>query len=517
MTNTTKSHALHLVKGLLVTQIIWIKEMQPGMPVNHLTITPDYIHELLDAVPAGIVVTKQSGEISYLNAESERLFGYRKTELIGQSIDILLPDRISQDHAKLRQTYLNNPSPRYMGAGRDLYGRRQDGSEFPLEIGLRPLNTQSNGNAEQFIVATIVDISQRKQLEERLSIVIDASPYGNLLIDEQGLIQLTNPSLLRLFGYTQDELLGQSMDLLLPERYRDGHDKLRHSYLKYPSLRPMGLGRDLTGRHKNGSEIPIEIGLSPIKTDTGILTLAVITDISASKRMELGLKQANAHLEEFTYVASHDLKSPLRGISDLVEWINEDLGDEIPPNVSKNIERIKVRIGRMEQLINDLLLYARAGKRAKESSSIDVPELIKGIIELHPISPDFTIQIDINIAQIQAARTPLETVLRNLFNNALKHHDGQNPQITLSAEASGSYCLFKVSDNGPGIPDAARERVFRLFQRLASDNQGSGIGLALAKRLTESHGGQIQLFTNEKRGCSFHVWWPRFARKDIDE
>ncbi len=476
---------------------------------------PLYIKELLDAVPAGIIVTHQDGRINYVNAEAERLFGYTRDELIDRSIDLLLPDRFNHNHAQLRQSYVDNPSIRYMGAGRDLYGKRKDNSEFPLEIGLRSLTADS----EQFIVATIVNITRRKQLDERLAKVIEASPYGKLLVDERGIIQLINPSLLQLFGYSKEELLGKSMDILLPERYRAGHEKLRAGYVKSPSLRPMGLGRDLTGRHKSGTEIPIEIGLSPVESDAGNLTLAVVTDISERKRLELNLKQANAHLEEFTYVASHDLKSPLRGISDLVEWIHEDLVNTAPESVTKNIERIKVRIGRMERLIDDLLLYARAGKRAKESAAVDVPALIGGMIEMHPIPATFHILQDVRINEIYAAKTPLETVLRNLFNNALKHHSGINPTITISAEASGSYCLFKVIDNGPGIPKAAQERVFRLFQTLSSNEaSGSGIGLALAKRLTESHGGQIELISNsEHKGCSFHVWWPRFARKDIDE
>ncbi|HSX50983.1 MAG TPA: PAS domain-containing sensor histidine kinase [Cellvibrio sp.] len=491
------------------------------------TAQPGYVRELLDAVPAGIIVTHQDGRISYLNAEAERLFGYPRNELLNQSIDVLLPDRFSGHHASLRQSYIDQPSTRYMGAGRDLYGKRKDKSEFPLEIGLRSLTA----DGEQLIVATIVNITRRKQLEERLAKVIEASPYGQLLVDERGIIQLINPSLLTLFGYTKEELLGKSMDILLPERYREGHEKLRAGYVQKPSLRAMGLGRDLTGRHKSGTEIPIEIGLSPVESDAGSLTLAVVTDISERKRLELNLKQANAHLEEFTYVASHDLKSPLRGISDLVEWIKEDLAGQAPEAVGKNIDRIKVRIGRMERLIEDLLLYARAGKRAKESTPINVEALITEIIEMHPVPANFTIQQDIRISEIYAAKIPLETVLRNLFNNALKHHTGIDPRITISAEASGSYCLFKVSDNGPGIPAAAQERVFRLFQTLNnSPASGSGIGLALAKRLTESHGGQIELVstnqadspstnpsTNQSSGCSFHVWWPRFARKDIDE
>lgn len=471
--------------------------------------------ELLDAVPAGILVATKEGAITYANVEAARLFGYEHNELINTSIDKLVPQRFIQNHAQHRHDYSQNPTSRNMGAGRELFGLRKDGSEFPLEIGLRPLTTET----EQLIVATIVDISSRKRAEARFEKVIEASPYGKLLVDEHGIIQLVNSSLLRVFGYTTDELLGNSMDILLPERYREMHKPLREEYTRNPSLRAMGFGRDLTGRHKNGTEIPIEIGLNPIASDKGTLILAVITDITERKKLELNLQQANAHLEEFTYVASHDLKSPLRGISDLIDWIKEDLGDKAPESVTNNIGRIKVRINRMERLIDDLLIYARAGKRSKEAMIFDVAALIAGIIELHPVPPEFTIAQNIHIQLIHAAKTPLETVLRNLFNNALKHHQGEHPCIELSAEASGNYCLFTVKDNGPGIPEAAQERVFRLFQTLGnSKGEGNGIGLALAKRLTESHGGKIELSNNSNEpGCCFKVWWPRFARRDIDE
>ena len=474
----------------------------------------DFMQELLDTIPTGIIVASNSGLMTYVNAESERLFGYTRAELLGESIDILLPDRLNKDHARLRQSYMDAPTTRHMGAGRDLYGRRKNGTEFPLEVGLRPLIK----NQEQFVVATIVDISKRKQLEARFAKVIEASPYGQLLVDEHGIIQMINPSLLNLFGYTKEELLGQSMNILLPERYRDNHDKLREGYVQQPSLRPMGLGRDLTGRHKNGTEIPIEIGLSPVDADKGIFTLAVVTDISERKRLELSLQQANAHMEEFTYVASHDLKSPLRGIADLVEWLSEDLPSDASDSVRKNIERIRVRIGRMEKLVEDLLLYARAGKRAKEAFPINVEELIRSIIDMHPIPDGFDIQVQVNLHQIIAARTPLETVLRNLFSNALKHHDGQAPQITFRVESNGSFALFVVKDNGPGIPEAAQERIFRLFQTLSHTDSSSGIGLAIAKRMTETHGGQIQVVsTDGQRGAEFHILWPRFPRKDIVE
>jgi len=478
-------------------------------------ITSDFTSSLLDAVPAGIIVSKANGEICYLNAESERLFRYTKEELLGKSIDLLLPERFSHGHAKLRQSYVDNPTPRYMGIGRELFGLRKDNTEFPLEIGLRPIHS----DGEQLVISTIVDITARKQSDERFKQVIEASPYGKLLVDANGIIQMVNPSLLNTFGYEKNELIGKSMDILLPDRYREKHAELREGYIQKPSLRAMGSGRDLTGKHKNGTEIPIEIGLNPVEMITGKLILAVVIDISERKRLELSLKLANTHLEEFTYVASHDLKSPLRGISDLAEWITEDITPETPQSIVKNIGRIKIRIGKMERLVDDLLIYARAGKRTTESSIINIKDLINNIIELYPAPIDFKIETIIEIDFLQASKTPLETVLRNLYANAIKHHDGVTPIITIKVEPSGNFCLFRIIDNGPGIPEAAHDRVFRLFQTLnASEHASSGIGLALVKRLTESHGGHIELMSEDgKRGACFNILWPRFPRRDLDE
>ncbi len=346
--------------------------------------------------------------------------------------------------------------------------------------------------------------------------MIEASPYGQMLVDSTGVIRLVNPALLRLFGYTEATLLNQPLNILLPERYRDGHDQLRHSYQQQPSLRAMGLGRDLTGRHHNGTEIPVEIGLSPVATEQGMYTLAVVTDISERKRLERSLQQAKTHMEEFTYVASHDLKSPLRGIADLVEWVEEELPESTPASLHNNLDRIKLRIQRMEKLVDDLLLYARAGRHSGDMAPVELSELIKGIIDLHPVPANFTVHTQIDLPFITAARTPLETVLRNLFSNALKHHDGQGePRIDITVKAYGNNALFSFRDNGPGIPETAQERIFRLFQTLSNNKQSSGIGLALAKRMTESHGGHIELLSSQgQRGAEFRVYWPRFVRKD---
>jgi signal transduction histidine kinase len=248
------------------------------------------------------------------------------------------------------------------------------------------------------------------------------------------------------------------------------------------------------------------------------MVLAAVVDISVRKRLELELRQANAHLEEFTYVASHDLKSPLRGIGDLIEWLAEDLADIDMPQVARNLDRVRVRVTRMEGIISDLLAYARAGRSSTVLSPVSPRELVEAVLEVEVAPPGFAITVDCSAEAFPAARVPLETVLRNLVANAIKHHDRPDGRIAITARADDSFCHFSVADDGPGIPAHSRDRVFKLFQTVSTfERRGSGIGLAIAKRLVEGHGGRIVLEPSPERGVTFHVWWPRFPRRDHDE
>jgi len=357
----------------------------------------------------------------------------------------------------------------------------------------------------------LLDSLSAKQLTQ----IFECSPYGKLLLDANGTIVFVNASLERTFGYSRSELLGQPVEILLPERTRSRHPQFRSDYTAAPALRAMGVGRDLMALHRDGHEFPVEIGLNPLYGDNSLLIVAAVADISERKRLENQLLLANASLEEFTYVASHDLKSPLRGIADLVGWICDDLGDDAKPEVLKNLERVKLRVQRMETMISELLVYARVGSELTELETIDAASMIAKLVEFVAPPPGFEVSTEIRLASFLAARTPMETVLRNLISNAVKHHDQRsgNIQITVESappESGKDYLQITVSDDGPGIPDRSRARLFKLFQTLSNvKNSGTGIGLALSKRLVEAHGGSIALEPNsESRGAKFRFRWP---------
>lgn len=212
---------------------------------------------------------------------------------MGQKIELLVPERYLGRHREDRVNFLHHPTTRPMGAGRDLFCRRKDGSELPVEIGLSPMETDEG----TFVLASIIDITERKRSEEHFRIVVEASPSGILMVDKEGLITMVNTQTEQLFGYSRGELVGQPLELLIPARYRHTHPDHRGAFFNHPSSRAMGAGRDLYGRRKDGSEVPVEIGLRPIETAEGFQVLASIIDITQRKRREEQLHLQSMALE----------------------------------------------------------------------------------------------------------------------------------------------------------------------------------------------------------------------------
>jgi PAS domain S-box-containing protein len=237
---------------------------------------------LREAAPDAMVIVNRYGEIVLVNAQTEQLFGYTRQELIGQAVELLVPERFRGAHPRHRAEFFAAPRVRAMGSGLELYGRRKNSSEFPIEIGLSPLETEDG----TLVSSAIRDITGRKRAEEKFKGLLESAPDAIVIVDRQGRIQLVNAQTEQLFGYRREELVGQWVELLVPERLRLGHPGLRGDYFADPQPRPMGAGLDLFARRKDGSEFPCEISLSPIETEDGLLVSAAIRDVSERKRAE---------------------------------------------------------------------------------------------------------------------------------------------------------------------------------------------------------------------------------------
>jgi PAS domain S-box-containing protein len=257
----------------------------------------------------------------------------------------------------------------------------------------------------------------------------------------------------------------------------------------------------------------------------GAVTL--LTDITDRKRLERrlaqqarDLKRSNEELEQFAYVASHDLKAPLRGIENLVTWIEEDIGDALTGDSKTNMGLLKSRVRRLESLLDDLLAYSRAGRSHMAVDRIDTGALVEELATLVSPPAGFSIVPAPDLPTVEAARAPLTQVLQNLIGNAIKHHDHPAVgHVWVEASRRGDMTEFMVADDGPGIPERFRERVFGMFQTLKprDEVEGSGMGLAIVQKLVDRQGGRIWLEgRRDGRGLAVHFVWPQGARENQD-
>lgn len=366
----------------------------------------------------------------------------------------------------------------------------------------------------------------------RLLAVVEASPTAKVMIDRAGIIVLVNRETEKLFGYQRTELLGASVELLVPTRFQPEHPAHRTRFFDGPTTRRMGEGRDLFGLHRDGHEIPVEIGLNPIETDEGLFVISAIVDITERKRLEVALRQVNEELEtrvqertielersnqalersnlelqQFAYIASHDLQSPLRAISGFVQLLQRRCGSQIDEQAKSWIRSTIEATERMQRLITDLLEYSRVETSTRSFELVSMNDVFRdttAFLELAIRDCDAVVACE-DLPTVHGDRTQLIQLLQNLIGNALKYRGPDRPIIRVSAQHSDPGYTFTVADNGIGIDPKHHVRIFELGRRLHTQQQypGTGIGLAVCRRVVQRHGGTIWVESDGSAGARF--------------
>jgi PAS domain S-box-containing protein len=479
---------------------------------------------LLDSTPDAIVIINNTGRIVLINKQGETLFRYTREELVGQPIELLLPKRYREKHVGYRTDYFSEPRTRSMGAGLELYGMLKDGVEFPVEISLSPLETDEGMVA----IAAIRDITLRKKAEAKFKGLLESSPDAMVIIDASGIMVLVNSQLERLFGFSRQELLGQPMEMLVPARFRPNHPEKRKSYFADPRPRPMGSGMELAGQCKDGREVPVEISLSPMETEEGLLVMAAVRDITDRKAAEIALHRKNEELaeqnrrveaatrlkSEFLANMSHELRTPLNAIIGFASLMHGGKVGPVSAPHKEYLSDILTSSRHLLQLINDVLDLSKveSGKMTFHPEPVDLAKLIDEVRDiLHPMASSKQIVIKAHIdplahaAHLDPAR--LKQVLYNYLSNALKFTpDAGRVELRVLAEGA-EFIRIEVEDSGIGIRQEDMDRLFIEFQQLDSSTgkkfQGTGLGLALTKRIVEAQGGHIGVRSVPDKGSVF--------------
>ncbi|HUC58442.1 MAG TPA: PAS domain S-box protein [Streptosporangiaceae bacterium] len=619
---------------------------------------------LLEAAPDAMVCIDSHGHIALINAQAERLFGYRREELAGQPVEVLVPENAREIHPSHRAAYLTDPKPRPMGAGMELAGRRKDGTTFPAEISLSAIDSddgllvtaavrdvtgrrraheaaarlasivQSSNDAitgkslDQIVTSwnpaaelvygyteaeilgqhsdallltedrereratnaavargerveehqarrvrkdgTIItvslthspitsasgeitgistisrDVTELQRARARFMALLEAAPDAMVCVDHRGHIALINAQTERLFGYHRKELLGQPVDILVPEGARTAHPRRRASYLANPRPRPMGAGMELAGRRKDGTTFPAEISLSAIDIDDGILVSAAVRDVTERlevqaerqrlktqaerDRLEYQLQQSQ-RLESLGQLAggvAHDFNNLLGVISSYAAFVADAIRNpeesDASESVLADIEEIQHAVTRATALTHQLLAFAR--REVVQPTALNLNDVVLSVLKLlqRTLGEHIVLRTELapEVTPVLADPGQMEQVLVNLAVNArdamsgggkltIKTEDVEVDEAYAASRADltpGQYVALKISDNGPGMTRQVLDRAFEPFFTTKPKGQGTGLGLATIYGIITQAGGNVRIYSEPGLGTTVTVMLP---------
>lgn len=480
---------------------------------------------LLESTEAGFYGMNADGACTFINRAGARMLGYEVDELIG-----------SQMHNTVHHTrrdgtpYPLEDCPIYqacregcVSASENEVFWRKDGSGLSVEYSTSPI---VEGNDLKGAVVAFADVTERLRAqralaasEERKAAVLRSTLDSIISMDGSGVVTEFNPAAEQTFGYAREEAVGQPLSrLIVPERFRDAHQAGLKRYMETGEAHVIGKRLELPAVRKDGSEFQSELTIT--RSDaagtpafTGVLRDITARKLAESEREQLikALARSNQELDQFAYVASHDLKAPLRGIANLSQWIEEDLGDRLGGENKEQMNMLRGRVHRMEALIDGILQYSRAGRARAKPEEIDTGTLVSEVLELIAPPSHGTIRVADPMPVLRSEKIPLQQVFMNLLGNAIKHAGQKNPLVEVGWVDAGPFIEFVVSDNGPGIAPQYHERIFGIFQTLEARDkvEGTGIGLSVVQKIVDARGGRVWVESDVGKGARFKFLWPK--------
>ena len=476
---------------------------------------------IVDTVVDGIVTISELGIIETVNPSVTRMFGYSEEEMVGQNIKMLMPEPYKDEHDGYLKHHHDTGEKKVIGIGRQVQGQRKDGTIFPIDLAVNEMHV---GGIKMF-TGVVRDISDRiaaeskqKDIENRTRAILDTVVDGIITIDKMGVIETVNPATLKVFGYSEEEMVGQNVKMLMPNPYKDEHD----GYLKHHRVtgekKVIGIGREVEGQRKDGSIFPLELAVSEMMINGQQCFTGIVRDITERKHAET-LK------EEFISTVSHELRTPLTSIRGSIGLLTGGLAGEFSDKARQLLTIAHNNTERLLMLINDILDLSKieSGKMDFKFAEMDVQSFLEeaiasnhGYAEQHGVS--YVLENNVMGAKLHADENRLMQVMNNLMSNAAKFAP-QGDKIVISVNRHHQQIRISVTDHGSGIPKELEPRIFDKFtQADSSDTRqvgGTGLGLNITKAMIEKHNGRIAFASEQGVGTTFYFDIPELITNEM--
>jgi two-component system sensor kinase FixL len=483
---------------------------------------------VVDTAVDAIVIIDRDGMIRSVNQATERMFGYATAEMVGQNVKMLMPAPYATEHDGYLANYLRTGTKKIIGIGREVVGRRKDGSVFPIELAVG----EASDGKEPIFVGTMRDITQRKAAEAALReselrwrSIIDTVPDAIVVIDAQGTVQSFSPAAERLFGYAADEVIGRNVKMLMPAPYRDAHDGYLARYALTAERRIIGIGRIVVGLRKSGETFPMELAVGEFTSPNGKFFTGFVRDLTERQEAERRIEDLQTELlhasrlsvmGQMASAMAHELNQPLTAVANYLEAGRHLMatGAGAPERIADLMERAVGQAQRAGEIIRQLRQFVSKGETERSTQNLNqlVEEaLALALVGARQSGVRVSLELDHGLPAVILDPVQIQQVVLNLVRNAVEAMETvEKRELTISTCPVGDNIEASVADTGPGIASEVAARLFQPF--VTTKKTGMGLGLSICREIVESHHGRLTASPRPGGGTIFRLILPMTGR-----